>query len=135
MLRTVSRRVSPFCTALVLAEKLRLSAESLFSAISNEEWVLVEFSKKRLTISFPLRAGTFLIGLSEISFIFSAVSRMCVISAFDRPLIPIRCFPIFILFSCYFFSPLSSISASFWSVSSSISSTLSSLLVLSERPT
>jgi hypothetical protein len=46
-----------------LAEKLRTSADSLFSAISNYNFVLVLFSKNKLAIVISLKEGTFLIGL------------------------------------------------------------------------
>ncbi len=49
----VSSSDSPFSTALPLAAKLSESAESHFSAVSNEKRVRVEASKKRLTTIRP----------------------------------------------------------------------------------
>ena len=45
------------------------SADSLFCANSNDNFVLVEFSKKRLAIVISLKDGTFLIGAFIISYI------------------------------------------------------------------
>ena len=59
--------IDPILILEELAEKLVTSAESLFSANSKESFVLVEFSKKRLTIFLPFNSGTFLIGRSNIS--------------------------------------------------------------------
>ena len=44
------------------ALKFTISAESLFSANSNESLVLVEFSKNKLAMVISLNDGTFLIG-------------------------------------------------------------------------
>ena len=63
MLLTVSIRDSPFLTEDWAAEKLMMSADSLFSASSKESLVRVLFSKKRLAIVMSRREGTFLIGL------------------------------------------------------------------------
>ena len=92
MLLTVSRRVSPLVTEEAEAEKLSTSAESLFSANSNEMRVLVEFSKKRFTIVMSLSDGTFLIGRLMTSMNWSAVSKINSISFRVRSLIPRRCF-------------------------------------------
>jgi len=62
MLLTVSNNVSPFLTELPEAEKLTTSAESLFSANSNDKRVRVEFSKKTLAIVTSRKDGTFFIG-------------------------------------------------------------------------
>jgi len=78
-------------TEEVLAEKLRVSALSRFSAISKEERVRVEFSKKRFTTSLARRAGTFFMGRAEISAILSAVSRRRVMSCAERSSMPSRC--------------------------------------------
>ena len=43
-------------------EKLITSADNLFSASSNDNLVLVEFSKNRFAIVISLNEGTFLIG-------------------------------------------------------------------------
>ncbi len=75
-LRAVSTRVSPLLTEDPWAATLTVSAESRFSANSKLMRVRVEASKKRLTIVFPRRAGTFLIGRSLTSLNGSAVSRM-----------------------------------------------------------
>jgi hypothetical protein len=53
-----------------------VSAESRFSANSNETRVRVEASKNRLTIVEPRSVGTFLMARSLISLNGSAVSRM-----------------------------------------------------------
>ena len=63
MLFTVSIKVSPFFTEDCPAEKLITSADSLFSANSNDNFVRVEFSKNKLAIVISLSEGTFLIGL------------------------------------------------------------------------
>ena len=44
-----------------------MSADNLFSANSKEILVLVEFSKNKLTIFFPVNDGTLFIGLSKTS--------------------------------------------------------------------
>ena len=67
ILFTVSSRVSPFFTELPEAEKLMVSAESLFSANSKDKRVRVEFSKKILAMVTSRREGTFLIGLFRTS--------------------------------------------------------------------
>ena len=59
MLFTVSIRVSPFLTEDWEAEKLMISAESLFSASSKDKRVRVLFSKKILAMVMSLREGTF----------------------------------------------------------------------------
>ena len=73
MLFTVSSRVSPFFTELLLLEKLITSAESLFSASSNDSLVRVEFSKNTLAMVMSLKDGTFLMGLLITSLNSSAV--------------------------------------------------------------
>ena len=80
-LSAVSSRVSPFSSAEPEEEKLMLSADSRFSAISKLERVRVEASKKRLMTVRPRSVGTFLIGRSATSRNDSAVSRMSSISA------------------------------------------------------
>lgn len=57
-------------------EKFNTSADNLFSANSNDNFVLVEFSKKRLAIVISLKDGTFLIGLFITSLKLSAVSKI-----------------------------------------------------------
>jgi len=52
---------------LVEAAILKVSALRRLAAISKESRVLVEGSKKRLTIVLPRRVGTFLIGRADIS--------------------------------------------------------------------
>ena len=58
------------------AATLTVSAESRFSANSNEMRVRVDASKNRLTIVAPRSVGTFLIARSLISLNGSAVSRI-----------------------------------------------------------
>ena len=77
----MSTRLSPFSRAEPEAEKLRLSADRRFSAISKLERVRVEASKKRLMTVLPRSVGTFLIGRSPTSLNDSAVSRISSISA------------------------------------------------------
>src|SRR5262245_53563530 len=89
-LRAVSRRDSPFSTELPLAAKESASAESHFSAVSKEKRVRVEDSKKRLTTIRPRSAGTFLICLSPIGRMDSAVSRINAISPAERSSVPSR---------------------------------------------
>ena len=71
----VSSSVSPFVTEEAAAVKAIESAESRRSAISNENRVRVDDSKKRFATSLPRRVGTFLIERWLISRIDSAVSR------------------------------------------------------------
>jgi len=92
MFLAVSRRVSPFFTLDVDAEKFSVSAESRFSASSNDMRVRVLASKKRLTMVTPRRVGTFLTGRSRTSRNFAAVSRMARISSRSTPSRPRRCF-------------------------------------------
>jgi hypothetical protein len=75
-LRAVSTSVSPFCTLEPDAATFTVSAESRFSANSNDTRVRVDASKNRLTIVAPRSVGTFLIARSLISLKGSAVSRM-----------------------------------------------------------
>src|SRR3954471_4236535 len=77
--RAVSTSVSPFDTLDPAADTFTVSADSRFSANSNEMRVRVEFSKNRFTIVDPRSAGTFLIARSLISLNGSAVSRMSLI--------------------------------------------------------
>src|SRR3954465_4106223 len=86
----VSTSVSPFSSAEPEVEKLRLSADRRFSAISKLERVRVEASKKRLMTVLPRSVGTFLMGRSPISANESAVSRMSSISGVDNSAIPSR---------------------------------------------
>jgi hypothetical protein len=58
----VSIKVSPFFAEEAEEEKLIISAESLFSASSNDNLVLVEFSKNKLATVISLNDGTFFIG-------------------------------------------------------------------------
>ena len=58
----MSISVSPLFKLDPAAEKLITSAESLFSASSNDNLVLVLFSKNKLAIVTSLRVGTFLMG-------------------------------------------------------------------------
>src|SRR4051812_15923959 len=86
----VSTSVSPFSSAEPEVEKLRLSADRRFSAISKLERVRVEASKKRLMTVLPRSVGTFLMGRSPISANESAVSRMSSISGFESSAMPSR---------------------------------------------
>ena len=72
------------------AEKLRLSADSRFSAISKLTRVRVEASKKRLSTVLPRSVGTFLIGRAATSAKDSAVSSTSSISAGDSSAMPSR---------------------------------------------
>ncbi|CAI8357750.1 MAG: Uncharacterised protein [Flavobacteriaceae bacterium] len=63
MLLTVSISVSPFFTEDWDDEKLITSADNLFSANSNDNLVLVEFSKNKFAIVISLSEGTFFIDL------------------------------------------------------------------------
>ena len=87
MLLTVSISVSPFEIEDPVLEKFITSALNLFSANSKDNFVLVEFSKNRLAIVIPLRVGTFFIFLFKISLKLSAVSKIKLISSFDRCLL------------------------------------------------
>ena len=75
-LRAVSTSVSPLLTLEPVEATLTVSADSRFSANSNEMRVRVEASKKRLTMVEPRSVGTFLMARSLISLNGSAVSRM-----------------------------------------------------------
>ena len=89
-LSAVSISVSPFSSAEPEVEKLMLSADRRFSAISKLERVRVEASKKRLSTVLPRRVGTFLIARSPISANDSAVSRISPISAGESSAMPSR---------------------------------------------
>src|SRR5436309_11206856 len=91
--RAVSTSVSPFETEEPLAATFTVSADSRFSANSNEIRVRVEASKNRLTMVLPRSAGTFLIGRSETSLKGSAVSRTSRICSGERCSRPTRSFP------------------------------------------
>ena len=91
MLLTVSIRVSPFFTELLDALKLITSADSLFSANSKDNLVLVEFSKNRFAIVISLRDGTFFIGRLITSLKLSAVLNINSISFLVKSLIPVKC--------------------------------------------
>ena len=76
MLLTVSISVSPLLTEDEDDEKFITSAESLFSASSNDSRVRVEFSKNKLAIVTSLREGTFLIGRLITFLKLSAVEKI-----------------------------------------------------------
>jgi hypothetical protein len=76
ILRAVSLSVSPFKIELLDELILTTSADNLLAASSKEVLVLVDGSKNKLTIVFPLRAGTFLIGRFDISLNEVAVSNI-----------------------------------------------------------
>src|SRR5260221_3377025 len=86
----VSMSVSPFSTDDPEAAKLSVSADSRFSAISNDTRVRVDASMKRLMTSWPRRAGTFFTGRSLTSLKPSAVSRMREISSGESGSMPRR---------------------------------------------
>jgi hypothetical protein len=74
-------RVSPLLTDDDPEEKFTTSAESLFSASSNDNFVLVEFSKNRLAMVMSLSEGTFFIGRLMTSLKLSAVEKINLISS------------------------------------------------------
>ena len=78
-------KLSPFFRLLDEAEKFTVSALSLFWASSKLIFVLVEFSKNKLTIVTPCKDGTFLIGRSSTSLKLNAVSIMVCISSLGYP--------------------------------------------------
>ena len=88
ILFTVSIKDSPFFTDDCEVEKFNTSADNLFSANSNDNFVLVEFSKKRFAIVISLRDGTFLIGLLITSLKLSAVSNISCKSFLFKNLTP-----------------------------------------------
>ena len=90
-LRAVSSRLSPFTTLEAEGEKLSVSADNRFSAISKEERVRVEGSMKKFTTVLPRSVGTFLMARVDTSAKARAVSRMRVISSAVSPWIPSRC--------------------------------------------
>src|SRR5690606_1991708 len=92
MLFTVSISVSPLVTEELEEAKFITSAESLFSANSNESFVRVLFSKKRLAMVISRREGTFLIGRLITSLKWSAVSKISWISASVMYFIPSKWF-------------------------------------------
>lgn len=63
----VSISVSPFVAELEDAEILKVSPLIRLPAISKDTRVRVDGSKKKLTIVFPRRVGTFLMGRLPIS--------------------------------------------------------------------
>ena len=74
--RRVDQRLALATPTTPCVATFTVSADSRFSANSNEMRVRVEASKKRLTIVLPRSVGTFLIGRSLISLNGSAVSRI-----------------------------------------------------------
>ena len=91
ILFAVSTNVSPFFKLELPAVKFTISAESLFSASSNESFVLVLFSKNKLAMVISLSVGTFLIGLFITSLKLSAVLKIRSISDLVKSLIPSKC--------------------------------------------
>ena len=79
--------------------KLITSAESLFSASSKDNFVLVLFSKKIFAIVKCLNDWTFLIGLDRTSLNILVVSKINSISSIDKSFIPSKCldFSLFII--------------------------------------
>ncbi len=67
------------------------SADRRFAAASNEIRVLVESSKKRLTIVRPLKVGNFLTGVSVTRASSAAVSRRLTASSLLKSAIERRC--------------------------------------------
>ena len=92
-LRAVSTRLSPFSTEEPDEAMLTVSALRRFSANSKEIRVRVEGSRKRLTMVFPRRTGTFLMRRSLISLNGSAVSRIPSICSQVSCWSPVRSFP------------------------------------------
>src|SRR5690606_7519504 len=88
ILFTVSIKVSPFFTEDCAAEKLMTSADSRFSASSNDNRVRVLFSKKIFAIVISRSEGTFLIDRLITSLKWSAVSKISWISDSLRYFIP-----------------------------------------------
>jgi hypothetical protein len=84
--------VSPFDTLDVDAVKLMTSADSRFSATSNDVRVRVDASKNKFTTVRPRSVGTLRIRRPPTSFIERAVSRMRSICARFRSSMPRRCF-------------------------------------------
>jgi hypothetical protein len=76
ILRAVSLKVSPFNIELLEELILTTSADKRLAANSKDVLVLVEGSKNKVTIVLPLKAGTFFIGLLDISLKEVAVSKM-----------------------------------------------------------
>ena len=74
--RAVSISVSPLVVELDEAAMLNVSALIRLAAISKDNLVLVEGSKKKLIIVFPRKVGTFFMGLSDISLKERAVDRI-----------------------------------------------------------
>ena len=72
----VSIRVSPFWTLLVEEEIWKVSALIRLAAISKDNLVRVDGSKKRLTTVLPRRVGTFFIDRDDISLKDSANCRI-----------------------------------------------------------
>src|SRR5688572_8626956 len=91
ILFTVSSKVSPFETEEEEAVKLIVSADKRFSASSKEILVLVEFSKKRFTITTSRNEGTFFTGRCNTSLNCSAVCKIREISEDSRSLMPSKC--------------------------------------------
>src|SRR5436190_21891820 len=73
-LRAVSRSVSPLVTLEVAGLKFSVSADSRFSAISNDERVRVDGSMKKLTTVLARNVGTLRTGRVAISAMTPAVS-------------------------------------------------------------
>jgi hypothetical protein len=91
MLFTVSISVSPLLTDDEEAAKFTTSADSRFSASSNESRVRVEFSKNMLAIVTSRSEGTFFIGLFKTDLKVSAVSNISSISARFKSFMPNKC--------------------------------------------
>ena len=70
------------------AEKFTISADNLFSANSNEIFVLVLFSKNKFKTETPCKEGTFFIGLFITSLKLTAVLKINSISSLFIYLIP-----------------------------------------------
>src|SRR5688500_14278142 len=87
----VSMRVSPLFVLLVFSKKSMMSAERRWAAREKLMRVRVESSKKRLTMTRPRRAGTFLTLRVETSLKESAVSRIRRSSSAERSSSARRC--------------------------------------------
>ncbi len=89
-LAMVSTSDSPLAVELRAMSRLITSAERRVAAISNVVRVRVLFSKNRLNTLLPRSSGTFFTSRSLTLTKLSAVSRICVRMARDRPSVESR---------------------------------------------
>ena len=90
ILLIVSIRDSPFLIEEIDDEKFITSADNLFWANSNDNFVLVLFSKKRFAMVISRRVGTFLIGRFRTSKNLSVVSKIRFKSEAFKSFMPIK---------------------------------------------